>query len=253
MLNNQVDNEKKEWFVEWFDTPFYHILYKKRDFVEAQNFILALVEKLQFNIEQTFMDLACGKGRHSIFLNEKGFDVVGLDLSHQNIAHAKQFSNERLAFFEHDMRAIFAENRFDFVLNLFTSFGYFEDDSQNLAAIKAAATALKPGGKLVLDYMNSTKAIKTLAPFYEKTVDGIDFKITKFAINGFILKNINFDFEGKSYQFQERVKAIELADFKAYFKAANLEIQHIFGDYTLNNFDTNESDRMIFVVEKVGF
>jgi SAM-dependent methyltransferase len=245
-----IEKAKKEWFVEWFDTPFYHILYKKRDFLEAQNFILALAERLQFKQEHTFMDLACGKGRHSIFLNEKGFDVVGLDLSHQNIEYAKQFSNERLAFFEHDMRAIFAENRFDFVLNLFTSFGYFEDDAQNLAAIKAAAMALKPGGKLVLDYMNSTKAVKTLAPFYEKTVDEIDFKITKFVINGFILKNINFDFEGQSYQFQERVKAIELEDFMAYFKAADLKVESVFGDYALNDFNKNDSDRMIFVVQK---
>ena len=241
---------QKEWFEEWFDTKFYHILYKKRDDDEARQFIDNLAKSLQFKQEQLFMDLACGKGRHSIYLNAKGFDVIGLDLSQQNISHAKQFENDKLHFFEHDMRDVFAENKFDFVLNLFTSFGYFSDESQNLLAVQAAANALKPGGKLVLDYMNSSKAIATLAPYYEKEVDGILFKISKVVEAGFILKNIDFSFENKDYHFQERVKAITLSDFKAYFAASGLELLDVFGSYQLTDFDEETSNRMIFVAQK---
>jgi SAM-dependent methyltransferase len=242
--------DKKEWFVEWFNTPFYHILYKKRDYSEAQLFIDNLAEQLGFSTEHRFMDLCCGKGRHSIYLNQKGFDVTGLDLSPSNIAHAKQFENERLRFSEHDMRQVFAEDTFDFVLNLFTSFGYFDDDAENQLSVNAIATALKPEGILVLDYMNSHKAVANLAPYYEKEVDGIVFKISKFLIKGFIIKNINFEHEGQAYQFQERVQAIEKEHFIEYFEKAGLQCQAVFGSYALEPFDYEASDRMIFVVKK---
>lgn len=243
--------DKKEWFVEWFNTPYYHILYKKRDYSEAQTFIDNLATSLSFEPPHLFMDLACGKGRHSIYLNQKGFNVVGLDLSPANIAHAKGFENNRLHFFEHDMRHVFAENQFDFVLNLFTSFGYFEDDAQNQQTISATAKALKPEGMLVLDYMNSHKAVANLAPYYEKEVDGIVFRITKQLANGFIIKNINFEANDQPFHFQERVKAIEYNNFMQYFAAANLECTAVYGNYSLDKFDIETSDRMIFVVKKV--
>lgn len=243
--------EKKDWFVEWFDTSFYHKLYKSRNYAEAQSFIDNLEKKLFFKQSDKFLDLACGKGRHSVYLNSKGYDVTGIDLSQNNIAAASQSVNENLHFFVHDMREVFRPASFDYVLNLFTSFGYFDDNYDNFRAIKAVAENLKFGGKLVLDYMNSDKAVKNLANYYEKEVDGIKFVITKKIEFGFIIKNIDFDFEGKYYHFQERVKCLNLTDFDYYFKEAGLICKEVFGNYNLESFDVEKSDRMIFVVEKI--
>lgn len=241
-----------EWFAEWFNTPFYHILYKSRNDKEAQLLIDNTEKLLKFDIQaHKILDLACGKGRHSIYLNSKGYDVVGLDLSENNIKIANQSANEKLHFFVHDMREVFRENSFDFVLNLFTSFGYFEDEVDNLKSIQAISENLKKGGKLVLDYMNSDKAIKHLSTHYEKEVDGIQFIINKTIENRFILKNIDFDFEGKHYHFQERVKALTFEDFEGYFKKSGLKVVNCFGNYLFENFDSENSDRMIFVAEKI--
>ncbi|MFN3940966.1 MAG: YkgJ family cysteine cluster protein, partial [Chitinophagales bacterium] len=77
------------------------------------------------------LDLACGKGRHSIYLNQLGYDVTGADLSENSIKEASKFANEKLHFKVHDMRIPF-EEKYDAIFNLFTSFGYFENDADNL-------------------------------------------------------------------------------------------------------------------------
>ena len=243
--------EQKEWFIEWFDTPFYHKLYKSRNYTEAQHFIDKLEKLLDFKNTDSFLDLACGKGRHSIYLNAKGYDVTGIDLSPNNIKEANLSANANLHFAVHDMRETFRSNSFDFVLNLFTSFGYFEDNNDNFRAIKAVSENLKSDGKLVLDYMNSTKAVKNLTNYYEKEVDGIKFIITKTIEQGFILKNIDFDYENQHYRFQERVKALNFEDFNAYFEVAKMTCKAVYGNYNLEPFDVEDSDRMIFVVEKI--
>jgi SAM-dependent methyltransferase len=239
------------WFESWFDTPFYHILYKSRNYQEAQLFIDNIEGYLSFQKTDKILDLACGKGRHSIYLHNKGYDVTGIDLSKNSINYANQFANEKLHFFVHDMRESFRAREFDYVLNLFTSFGYFEDDNDNLKAVQAIAQNLKKGGRLVLDYMNSTKALKNLAAYYEKEVEGINFIITKSLENGFIVKNIDFEYEGQKHHFQERVKTLDFYDFHRYFEASGLFCEKAFGSYQLDDFDIEQSDRMIFVVRLV--
>lgn len=241
----------KEWFGQWFDSPYYHILYKHRDHDEARKFIDNLVEYFHFSKDHKLLDLACGKGRHSIYLNQKGFDVVGVDLSAQNIEHARQYENDRLHFFIQDMRHDFAENEFDFVLNMFTSFGYFDSDEENAQAIQVAADALKPDGKLLIDFLNPYKVVHNLVPCEEKTIEGITFQITKqFSEDGYILKDIRFEDNGHKYHYQEKVKAIRRVEFLSYFKRAGLQLIEIFGDYHFNAYDPEHSERMIFVVKK---
>ena len=134
--------DTKDWFTSWFDTPYYHILYKERGFDEAHNFMENLTSYLNIPEEAKILDLACGKGRYSVYLNSIGYDVTGLDLSPHSIEHAKQFENETLHFDVHDMSQPYSQ-QFDAVFNLFTSFGYFENEEDNLNTIKAIKANLK--------------------------------------------------------------------------------------------------------------
>ncbi|MEQ8478516.1 methyltransferase domain-containing protein [Fulvivirga sp.] len=243
---------KKEWFGEWFNSPYYHILYKNRDNAEARKFIDNLTAHLKITTGHQLMDLACGKGRHAIYLNKKGFEVTGLDLSEENIKHARQFANDRLHFEVHDMRLSYENQQFDFVFNLFTSFGYFETKKEHEAAVASVAQSLKPEGKFILDFLNPYTVIHHLIPEEIKTIDNIEFHITKdISPDDYIVKNIRFKDENKDYQFVEKVKALRRADFLQYFEKAGLEIISIFGDYDLSSYVAEESERMIFVVEKV--
>ncbi|MFD1816310.1 Methyltransferase domain-containing protein [Pseudarcicella hirudinis] len=241
---------EKEWFSHWFDSPYYHILYQNRDDDEAQLFIDKLSEFLGFLPEHQIMDLACGKGRHSIYLNQKGFNVTGLDLSPQSIEYAQQFANERLHFHVHDMRDFFAEREFDFVLNMFTSFGYLANESENIKAFQSAARSLKKGGRFVLDFFNTPLVIRELVSYEIKSIEGIDFEIRKRHENGCIIKNIDFEAEKHHYHFQERVEAICQESFLRYFSSAGLTLKHLFGNYLLEPYQAESSSRMIFILEK---
>ena len=74
------------WFANWFDSSYYHILYKNRDEKEAELFIDNLVQHLQIPQGSTLIDIACGKGRHATYFNSLGLDVIGIDLSPNSIA-----------------------------------------------------------------------------------------------------------------------------------------------------------------------
>ncbi len=88
----------KNWFAKWFDTKYYHILYKDRDYQEARMFIDNITSYLNLPEKAKVLDLACGKGRHSIYLNKLGFDVVGADLSENSINEAKKQRKRIFAF-----------------------------------------------------------------------------------------------------------------------------------------------------------
>jgi SAM-dependent methyltransferase len=77
------------------------------------------------------------------------------------------------------MREVFEERYFDFILNLFTSFGYLENHDENIKAFQAAARNLRKGGIFVMDFFNTEYVKKQLLPFQVKEIDGIRFEITK--------------------------------------------------------------------------
>jgi SAM-dependent methyltransferase len=241
----------KKWFQNWFNSPYYHILYKKRDEEEAELFIDNLCGFLKPTRDAKMLDIACGRGRHAIYLNKKEYDVTGIDLSFASIKFAKTFENKSLLFFVHDMRQLFYINYFDFAFNLFTSFGYFETELQHINALKSFQKALKPNGKLVFDYMNSQKIINHLVTKETKSVDDIDFHIIRKVENNKIIKSIEFEHKNKQYAFKEEVKDFKLDDFKRLFKKAGFQIDHIFGNYQLEEFDINHSDRLIFICSKI--
>lgn len=236
----------QNWYRSWFNTPYYHILYKDRGYEEAQEFMQNLTSFLKLKKGSSILDLACGKGRHSVFLNKLGYNVTGVDLSVNSIAFAKQYEKEGLNFEVHDM-CLPMNRKFDAVFNLFTSFGYFENENDNLRTIKAIKEDLNEDGAGVIDFMNVEKVISDLVPENSKTIKGIEFRMKRYVKNGFIVKEINFEDEGEDFHFTEKVKALTLADFKKYFEEAGIELINCFGDYHLNKFDPKNSERLILV------
>jgi len=243
--------KKKEWFDEWFNTIYYHLLYKNRDYQEAGKFLDQLIQYFNIASDSKILDLACGKGRHSIYLNEKGYDVTGVDLSEQNIEFANRHANGRLHFEVHDMRMVYRPNSFDYIFNLFTSFGYLDSKQANLEVISAAVKSLKPGGKFLLDFLNPYVVINNLVPAEEKTIENIHFKIEReYTEDEYIHKKITVDDHGQHFEFFEKVKAIRRIDFLEYFDQVNLKVIDVFGDYHLSPYTKDKSDRLIFIVEK---
>ncbi len=242
----------KKWYHNWFNSPYYHILYHQRNDEEAEFFIDNLCAFLKPPINSLLLDAGCGRGRHAIYFNKKGYHVIGTDLSYSNIKFAKQFENDTLNFYIHDMRHLMYINYFDMVLNLFTSFGFFNTEKEHIKALKSFNKALKKDGLLVLDYFNREKIMRHLVGQEIKQVEDIEFHLTKTVEGDMIIKNITFEHKNKNFAFKEEVKAFSLDDFKKLFKASNFEILHQFGDYSLNPFDEEKSDRIIFICRKAN-
>ncbi len=236
---------KTEWFSEWFNTSYYHLLYNHRNEPEAENFIKAISETFDFSSGINVCDLACGKGRHSIMCQKLGAKVIGLDISEQSILYAQKFSNERLSFKVADMRTVFANKEFDLVLNLFTSFGYFDTEEEDVLVLKNIYTALKNGGNFLIDYLNIEKV--RFEGKVENTLvkDGVTFFTQKYIENGFIIKKISVQDKNDFFYFYEKVKQINLNLFKQMLEEAGFEIKEIWGDYYKNDFNSDSSDRLI--------
>lgn len=242
-------NEKSEWFAEWFNSPYYHILYSSRDDNEAEKFIQLLCKHLQLEPKTKVLDLACGAGRHARVMNALGLNVSACDLSENSIADAKKNSDDEINFFVHDMRKALPE-QYQVVFNLFTSIGYFNDLCDNLEVFKSVFNGLVSEGLFVIDFMNSEKIIRELKLRQELTIQGITFNIKKEVVNGKIIKTIAFQDKGASYFFQEKVQALSITDFKSLLNDAGFKIEKCFGNYQLGEFDLQESDRLILICKK---
>ena len=238
----------KDWFTDWFNTPYYHILYKDRNDVEAQQFIINITQFLPLSDNALLLDLPCGKGRHSVFLNSLGYKVIGADLSENSIQFAKKFENPTLKFIIQDMREPF-DLKYDAVFNLFTSFGYFEEDSEDILVLKNIKNCLKENGFFVFDFLNTSFVKNTLVKKEIKIVDGISFYIKREIVDGFILKHISFFADGENHHYTERVKYLDLQKMNSFFEKVGLNLKYVFGDYQLNAFDENNSKRLILIAQ----
>jgi len=240
---------KKEWFADWFNTKYYHILYQDRNDEEAQLFMQNLLNFLRLHKDASILDLACGRGRHSVYLNSLGYEVTGVDLSPNSIAYAKQFEEDNLHFSIHDMREPFA-NTYNAIFNLFTSFGYFDDDITNIKVLSNIKNGLKKGGVAVIDFLNIKTVIKNLKPTDVIIKNGIQFNITRNIINNKIIKDINFQVDNTDYHYTEKVQCLTLETIETYMDKAGLELKHVFGDYNLHEFNVEKSNRLILIVNK---
>lgn len=243
-------SENKEWFKTWFDSPYYHQLYKDRNDKEAQQFLRNLLSKLKPPSHATILDLACGRGRHSRYLNSLGYKVLGVDLSQASIAYAKQFENDSLHFKVHDMRDVIPNSQFNCIFNLFTSFGYFPDKKENVEVLSAVHQMLNDDGCLVIDFLNVSKIINTLIEKETKTVEGLDFSIQRKVEGGMIIKKISFTDRGTQFKFREQVQALHISDFEEMLNKTDFTIAAVYGDYLMNDYDETDSDRLILVCKK---
>ncbi len=240
----------KQWFHSWFNSPYYHLLYRQRNTAEAKDFTVNLNSHLQLQPHARLLDVGCGRGRHACLLHQYGYDVTGIDLSVANIAYALRYQTSGLQFFAHDMRSLYYQLHFDAVVNLFTSFGYFATDEQHLRVLKNMANALKPGGILVLDYLNSDMITCNLATEEVREIEGITFYLQKRIEDNRVVKKIFIEDHQHTEQFEEHVALFTYNDFSRMFKESGFEIVNTYGNYQMAPFDAGSSDRLIFICKK---
>ena len=242
------------WFKDWFNSPYYHQLYFNRDDKEAAAFIDNLIQYLKPPPGSSMLDVACGKGRHSLQLANKGFDVTGIDLSDDSINEALQYQTDSLHFYKHDMRLPFWINYFDYAFNFFTSFGYFKTRREHDNAIRTIAQSIKMDGTFVMDFLNVHYAEDHLVHQSEKEIEGINFIITKWYDETHFYKKIIIEDDAlqEPLVYIEKVAKFSLGDFTEMFAYQGMQIQEVFGDYSFSNYDVKKSPRMVMIARKIN-
>lgn len=233
--------------MNWFNSDYYHILYKNRDKKEAEFFINNLIKKLKIKKNSKILDLACGVGRHSFYLNKKGMNVIGIDNSENNIKKAKKFENKFLKFKKKEMTEDYGQE-FDFIFNLFTSFGYI-NEKHNLNTLKSINNSLINHGILVIDYLNVFKLKEELVEKETKKIGNIIFNIKRSFKDSFIVKKIKIKDNNEIFYFEERVMELTKNDFQYYLKKFDFEILDVYGNYNLEKYHKN-SERLIMIIKK---
>jgi SAM-dependent methyltransferase len=150
------------------------------------------------------------------------------------------------------MRVPFGRSAFDYVFSFFTSFGYFERPDEHVQVVENVARALRPGGRLVLDYLNAAFAHRRLIPEETREVDGIVYHIARWTEAGRFFKHIIVD-EGSQapmLEFREQVARFTIDDFARMFAICGLTIEAVYGDYRLGRYDEAKSPRMVLVARK---
>lgn len=243
------------WFESWFDSPLYEQLYANRDDAEAAQLVGWITGQFPPAMYPGVLDMGCGRGRHSLLLAGKGYRVTGVDLSPRAIKTARLKAAENnvanVRFVTGDMRT-WQDEPFALVCNLFTSFGYLENDDDNLRAINNMNRNLKEGGFLVMDFLNPEAVRRSLVAEETVTVVGMTCRITRHIENDTVVKSLSFMSapEGKTMTFQERVKLYGREWFETAFADLGMTMQTILGDYSGRAFDPRTSPRMVMVVCK---
>lgn len=238
------------WFRDWFDTPLYENLYAHRDEAEAEKLAEWIYKNFPPGKFTTVLDLACGRGRHSHNLAKLGYKVTGADLSPNAINKAKENSPDDVIFppefIVHDMREPLPL-KFDLIVNLFTSFGYFGDDASNETVIRNMTDMLRPGGGLVVDFLNRHFVLNGLVEKENQSSGDYSVEIQRKVENGMVIKEMVFNHlpSGGVSTFREEVKLYGLDWFADIFAKHGLELMETAGNYDGDAFDAERSPRLL--------
>ena len=152
-----MDEVPKDWYDGFFEGDWLDEIALNADAEWGERQTDFLVEKLQLQPGERVLDLACGHGRMALPLAERGLRLTGVDLSPRSLELARAAAETRgleVDFVHSDMREIDFDGEFDAAYNVYTSFGYFDDDAENQRVLDAVRRALRPGGRLLIDTIN---------------------------------------------------------------------------------------------------
>ncbi len=243
----------KEWFKNWFNTEEYLNVYKHRNEEDAKELVDLILENINIPIDGKVLDLACGPGRHSILFAQKGYKVSAVDLSKNLLKVALDSavkSNVDVNFIEADLRDLCIKPKFDLVVNLFTSFGYFEDDKENFKLFGRAFYFLNDNGYFVLDFFNKDYLEKNLVSTSEGYIDNSKIVQERKIEGKRVIKKITISKNGNERNFIESVRMYSRDELVTGIENRGLKVEKVFGDVRGRTFDLETSPRIIIIARK---
>lgn len=241
------------WYRDWFDEN-YLLLYQHRDNDDAKEQVDLIIDTLNPTKNSLILDLGCGEGRYACFFKSLGYWVLGLDLSATLIRRGKE-KYPHLNLVVGDMRAIpTAPGKFDLILSLFTSFGYFEEDKENEKVLASVCRSLKPGGVFWLDFLNANNIENNLVPENTSHITPFFQVVEKRKIAGRrIIKDIYLrNREQRTIKrYKESIRLFTKSELEMMMEQTGFLPEGCFGNYRGEEW-AEESERTIIFGRKRG-
>lgn len=240
------------WYEGWFDSEAYDLVYAHRDESEAQQLVNLIEREIAPESGAHVIDVGCGRGRHARIFARRGYDMTGVDLSTEAIQEARHRARQEnldVRFLQGDMRDPVCDGCADGVVNLFTTFGYFEDDVENREALAAMATALRPDGWFFQDFLNAPRVIETLEPTDTREVQDVTIRQQRWVEDGRINKKITLERNGTVKTYRESVRLYTVEDLTTMYEAVGFELVDTYGSYDGTPY-TADSPRLLLYARK---
>jgi SAM-dependent methyltransferase len=250
-----TSSKARPWFVDLFDEDYLRtlpFLTPQATQAEAE----FVINAMNLAPGAQVLDLGCGYGRHAMELAARGFHVVGLDLSTPLLVRGGEEAHRRgltINFVRGDMRELDFEGQFDAVYCLFSTFGYFDDET-NKKTLQNVARALKPGGKMLVEILNRDYVIADLPTRVWWEGDGCvvleEVELNYFSSRIQVNRSVVFD-DGRQLEQEISVRAYSLHEVGKLMHAAGFRVLEVSGGYqTRGRFFGNQSRHIIVLAER---
>jgi len=253
------EQNAREWFEDWFNHPLYLQVYSHRDSEEANRCVDTILRETGLDntsAQLSVLDIACGAGRHAFAFARKGMQVTANDLSRFLLDTAsEQACTEGLCidFNRCDMRTLRLGKQFDLVVQLFSSFGYFETDDEDRMVVRNVTNMLSSNGWYVLDLINPAWLRQHFVPRSEKHVGELSITEERQLSDDKVVKNITIhDTEHHELTFSESVRLFSCEEITSLLESEGLVIKRLAGDYHGNEYRPDVSPRMLIFARKLA-
>jgi SAM-dependent methyltransferase len=246
-------SNSSDWFRDWFDED-YLALYPHRDDKEASQFVQTIWHRLKLEAGLTVGDFPCGPGRYSKAFAKLGAQVTGLDLSEVMIRRAREQTAgmyPQPGFQVGDLRELPFGTEFELVANLFTSFGYFEDESENEQVFRELVRVLIPTGVLIIDTVNPLWLIDNISRKDFIKTERFKAVIERELVdsNRRVIKSIQLTRDDQTREITESVRLYRTEDFEAFITRHGLKLIDFWGDYDGTPY-SKSTPRLILLASK---
>lgn len=241
----------KRWYEDFFG-PDYLIRYVHP---ETETQVEAIEKVLHLRKGGRILDVGCGAGRHTIGLAKRGYRVTGLDLSKALLAEARKAARAagvRPTFVQGDMRHMQYANAFEAAISMFTSFGYFDEPSEDRQVLRRIARALRPRGKFLMELFNRDSLVANLPnQSWQAREDGsVVLEDASFDLlrGRFETRQIVIDRKG-TREFTASVRAYTLAELKEMLDSAGLFVHRVLGGLDLSPYSARSRRMVLYAVK----